>query len=66
MNSTARAALETLYNTLLPAVTTTQAIDPGLYCQTRSLVVELARVLGKPSPVATRADRRRERKSVLQ
>ena len=66
MNTTARAALETLYNALLPAVTTTQAIDSSLHCQTRSLIVELARVLDKPSPVVTRAERRQQRKSVLQ
>lgn len=66
MTTATRAALETLYSVLVPIVPLAQAIDAGLYCQTRSLVVELARVLGKPCPVTNRAARRQARKSVLQ
>ena len=41
--------------------TTTRAMLEGLYCILLSAVVQLARVLGKPCPVATRAERRSER-----
>lgn len=60
-----KAALETLYNILLPAVAVTQRLDTSLHCQTRSLIVELARVLDKPCPVQTRAERRQARTIVL-
>lgn len=40
---------------------TTRIALEGLYSVLLSAVVQLARVLGKPCPVQTRADRRAER-----
>jgi len=44
--------------------TTTRAALEALYSILLSAVVQLARVLGKPCPVVTRAERRSERHSL--
>lgn len=46
--------------------TATRLALEALYSVLLSAVVQLAKVLGKPSPVLTRAERRQQRENVIQ
>ena len=64
MEPATRIPLEMLYGALVPTVALMAHVDRQLYAQGRSLLVELARVLGKPCPIQARAARRSDRRSL--